>query len=797
MKNFVKPISVIQMLVLASVLLVINGCNRSEKPLQHEPILHQAVWLDADTTRIWVSDFLPPGVECDSAVILQQRFIEPLQNSPIQFITPADAPVMFVMSLWSDGQRTDVPLKKSEIIKISYKFNPGKIRYKSVALKGEFNGWTPGRTPLVFMDSVWVGEISVQKGKYQYLIVADGKEMLDPGCPLTVDNNNGGFNSLLEVGEQRYYARPELFTQWFSKCKASIAMANRPENLLVFWNNTLLDTAQYKWSEDSLEIRIPKEAIHFKRSHLRVYAWNFYGFSNDLLIPLEKGKVFTDPGKLTRSDLHASIMYNVFVDRFFNGNPKNDKHLPDSIVLPKANYHGGDIPGVLQKLDEGYFDELNVNTLWLSPVVQNADGPYGQWNDPPTRFSAYHGYWPTSFTQIDTHFGTSEDLKMLVTRAHQAGLNILLDFVANHVHEDHPYYKANPDIATMLRLPDGTLNLERWDEHRLTTWFDMFLPSLDLERDDVAELVSDSTLWWVTEYQIDGFRHDAAKHIPLTFWRLLTKKLREKVVYPQNRPVFQMGETYGGVDLIGSYLGSGLLDAQFDFNVFDAALGTFAGGQPFGQLMHRLRESMGYYGSHNLMGYITGNQDRGRFISYAGGDLKFEENAKAAGWSREIGVGNPVGYDKLNMMMALIMTIPGVPVIYYGDEFGMAGGNDPDCRRMMRFGDQLNHFEQKNLAVTKRLAGIRASNMALLYGDAGFYETDERTLVIARTYFNNSVIVLFNNSDAPREIAIDVPWHAKGAEFVSNFGSEFNQTGVLLTTVLKPYSFEVLTMKQQ
>ncbi|MFO7723569.1 MAG: alpha-amylase family glycosyl hydrolase, partial [Bacteroidales bacterium] len=391
------------------------------------------------------------------------------------------------------------------------------------------------------------------------------------------------------------------------------------------------------------------------------------------------------------------------------------------------------------------------------------------------------------------HFGKPDDLRMLVTQAHQAGINILLDFVANHVHQDHPYYKADSAIATALRLPDGTLNLERWDEHRLTTWFDVFLPTLDLEREDVARTVSDSTVWWVTEYHIDGFRHDAAKHIPLTFWRMLTKKLREQVVYPEQRPVFQMGETYGGVELIGSYLGSGLLDAQFDFNVYDAALGVFAGGQSFDQLGQRLKQSLAYYGSHNLMGYITGNQDRGRFISYAGGDLKFEENAKAAGWSREIGVGDPVGYDKLNMLMAFNMTIPGVPVIYYGDEFGMAGGNDPDCRRMMRFGPELNPKEEKNLEITRRLTLLRKQNMALMYGDISYWNLNGNTLVYARNYFRNKVIVVFNNTGEPADIDVNVKSFAPDKSFRTNFGGTLRGSGDQLTVSLKPYSFEVLT----
>lgn len=193
------------------------------------------------------------------------------------------------------------------------------------------------------------------------------------------------------------------------------------------------------------------------------------------------------------------------------------------------------------------------------------------------------------------------------------------------------------------------------------------------------------------------------------------------------------------------------------------------------------------------MGNITGNQDRGRFISYAGGDLKFGEDAKAAGWSREIGVGDTVGYRKLQMMMAFIMTIPGVPVIYYGDEFGMPGGNDPDCRRMMKFGNELNSFEQKNLKVTQQLTELRRNKMALLYGDFCYRKADDHTMVFARTYFGQTVIVTFNNSDKPSVLKINIDEFASGKKFAANFGHKVTQSKNEIQCTLPAWSFEILT----
>jgi cyclomaltodextrinase / maltogenic alpha-amylase / neopullulanase len=774
--------------------LLLGSCTR--EATTPEPVIHQAQWLDYDSTLIWPDDYLRPGEVADSIIILGKIMPSVEIGKSFTFRTPEDAPPLFSMQIWVDGVSTDVVLKRSSKKSIHYTFNPGGKTYASVGLKGEFNGWTATRTALTLAaDGTWQTDLILAEGKYQYLIVADGIEMLDPACADKVDNNSGGFNSLLKVGSPNKSTVPVLLTKSTDKREIVISTSNKPVSYLVLWNNTILSEKDYRVEGEELRISIPSYATKHQRSFIRVFAWNAEGMGNDLLIPLEKGKVITDASLLNRFDLHAAMLYNVFVDRFVNGEPNNDKHLPDSIVLPPANYYGGDISGVLKRLEEGYFSELGVNTLWLSPLVKNADGPYGFWPEPETKFSAYHGYWPTSFTEIDSHFGKGEDLRQLVDKAHGRQMNVMLDIVAHHVHQDHPFYKANPEKVTPLYLPDGTLNTERWDDHRLTTWFDVFLPTLDLQNPLVAETVSDSTLWWILEYKVDGFRHDAAKHVPLEFWRLLSRKVKDKVVYPEARPFYQLGETYGGTELIGSYLGSGLMDAQFDFNVFDAALSAFAGAQKFDLLYQRIMESQRQYGSHNLMGNITGNQDRARFISYAGGDLKFEENAKAAGWTRKIGVGDPVAYKRLSMMMAFIMTMPGVPVIYYGDEFGMPGGNDPDSRRMMRFANELSPEEKSNLEISKKLTALRRSNMALMYGDFCYFSQQANTLVYARTYFGSTVITLFNNSSSPAVVEIDLATFAPGGKFSTAFGSGVKQQGNKIMVDLPANGFEVLIKK--
>ena len=193
------------------------------------------------------------------------------------------------------------------------------------------------------------------------------------------------------------------------------------------------------------------------------------------------------------------------------------------------------------------------------------------------------------------------------------------------------------------------------------------------------------------------------------------------------------------------------------------------------------------------MGYITGNQDRGRFISYAGGDLKFDENAKKAGWTREIGVGDTLGYNRLQMLMAFNMTIPGLPVIYYGDEYGMPGGNDPDCRRMMRFEDQLDERERETLEVSRQLSRIRKENMALMYGDFLFLKGENGVLQYARKYFENSVWVVLNNRPEPLLFRPETRLFESPLVLQPCFGSPALPGKDGPAWEIPPYGFEIFT----
>ncbi len=510
--------------------------------------------------------------------------------------------------------------------------------------------------------------------------------------------------------------------------------------------------------------------------------------SNEVLVPLKNGSPVTSPDELGREDMRKSIMYFVMIDRFFDGESENNHPIEDDRILPIANNLGGDMQGVVQKINEGYFEELGVNTLWLSPITTNPDSAYGLWNEGVTSmFSGYHGYWPIRSCEVDYRLGDSTSFAQLIDKAHADDMNVLLDYVANHVHIEHPVYLEHPDWATDLYLPDGTMNTEKWDEHRLTTWFDTHLATLDLTRPEVIAPMTDSALYWLQNFELDGFRHDATKHIPEVFWRELTRKIKTEIVQ-DGRPIYQVGETYGSPELVGSYVQSGQLDAQFDFNLYDAALDAFAKQESGFQNLERvLEESMKYYGAHHVMVNITGNQDKPRFASLADGSVKFDEDTKLAGWTRDIQNANDDGYDRMKLMTAFLHAAPGIPCVYYGDELAMPGGNDPDNRRMMKF-TGLSEKQKETKENLKRLTKMRLAHMPLVYGSTEVVEASDHLFRVRRTYFGEEIECIFYKGEEPLEYSISKE-DAESIEILMAESAEVQEMDDKNLITMQPWSF--------
>lgn len=780
------------------VFLIISvGCDSKQSlnyPVTPEISgLATTIELDYNETNIVLEDYFLDIGKIDSFSIPAYLSYK-LTGDNFEFLTlntkDTELPFYGELKVWIEGFPYSLILKKNRKLNHSFYFNPAGKSYKNVQLTGTFNDWNPANSNLQLIDGIWQTSMVLNPGVYQYQLVLDGKWLLDPNNPNKAENNIGGVNSLMTVGNTNYENLPAIFTLSENE-NIRVGFDQQPEEIFILWENSRLDDRFVLPLENGFEIKIPGDAKKMDRSFIRIWSYTENGPSNELLIPLSRGKVITDPSLLTREDKHATILYFMMIDRFKNGNPDNDDPIDDSDIAAPANYNGGDIAGITQKIKEGYFTDLNINSIWLSPITQNPLTGFVEYPSPHRKYSGYHGYWPITLTTVDHRFGTEAELDELVKEAHSRGMNVILDYVSNHVHAENPLYVNNPDWVTNLVLPDGTMNIRLWDEQRLTTWFEPFMPSLDFTIPEVVEIMSDSALYWIDKYKLDGFRHDATKHVPTNFWRTLTRKIKER--FP-DRSIYQIGETFGSRELIASYIGSGLMDGKFDFNLyFDARMVFATEDTSFEMLNSSIMESFSYFGNNSLMGNITGNHDMPRFISFASGALSFEENPKEAGWNRKIEVEDPVGYDKLNQLLAFTMTIPGVPVIYYGDEIGMPGADDPDSRRMMRFED-LGEKEMMVKETTKKLNTLRKSNMELMYGDFRVLNTENDTYAFCRSYFDKISVVAFNKSGEEKEITLLLPERFSGVDLKSNFQSAFTLSETQLKVKLKPFSFEIFTL---
>ncbi|MBE0663152.1 MAG: alpha-glucosidase C-terminal domain-containing protein [Bacteroidales bacterium] len=788
-----------QMLPLSLLLLVFTSCldqRQSEifPKESHLPGLASPFKLQGPQSVLLLADyFLDPAI-VDSVNGNEAFTFHHNKEAGEVLITAKndDIPQYSELKIWVTGYKYSILVEKSKKVKFVYSFDPKNKAYRSVHLFGQMNNWNRSATPMVFRDGLWQTELELNPGRYQYLLMLDGKESLDLNNPDITDNNIGGFNSVLNVGNSDSLNVPRLFTSSTELDQIRVGFENDPEKIFVFWQNHRLPVEFIIRQSNKLVITIPKAAENTDRSFIRIWSYNKEGASNDLLIPLHKRQVLDSLSMLTRDDAEASILYFLMIDRFNNGNQENDEPIDDPEVNSKTNYWGGDLAGITKKIRDGYFANLGINSIWLSPITQNPLQAYVEYPEPKRKYSGYHGYWPITLTTVDHRFGTSAEMHELVKEAHANGINVLLDFVSNHVHEENKLIKENPAWATELTLPDGQKNIRLWDDQRLTTWFDTFLPTLDLSNPEVAELLADSALYWIKEYKLDGFRHDATKHIPEQYWRTLTRKLKEEVMLPQNKRLYQIGETFGGRELIGSYVGSGLLDGQFDFNLYFDARSVFAlDNESFIRMNNSLMETFDYYGSNHLMGNITGNHDLPRFISFAGGSLSFDEDGVEAGWSRDIKVGNPNAYAKLSMLTAFTMTIPGVPVIYYGDEIGIPGGGDPDSRRPMRF-ENLAPKEIETKEIAAKLTKLRQNRLSLIYGDLYVLHLSNDTWVYSRRYFDEITIVAFNKGNQPATISFELPEIFNETILKDNFGNKADKNENHVTVTIQPYSFEIL-----
>ena len=361
--------------ITAATLLGITSCtNRNDVAVPDEPEIVGAVapvTLQPDSTHIVLQDYFRHPNTIDSVVLDPSigYIISPDSTGMTLFTVSRSVPKISIMDVYAGGFRYSILLKKSPKVWQRFTFDPKESTHKDVMLAGDMNDWVPGRNPMKLKDKVWETDVLVNPGKYQYKFVVDGKWIADPG---NGETNNS--NSVVRIGTLSPPAAPGLYTLGEEKGTVTIGIRNKADTVFVLWHNYLLDGKFWTIDSNLLKIKVPGAASKLDRSSVRVYAVNGAGISNEVLIPLKGGNVVKVSEELDRTDPHGMVMYFMMIDRFVNGNRENDAPVADPEIDPKVNYMGGDLAGIIKKAEEGYFTDLGVNTLWISPVTQNPLG---------------------------------------------------------------------------------------------------------------------------------------------------------------------------------------------------------------------------------------------------------------------------------------------------------------------------------------------------------------------------------------------------------------------------------------
>lgn len=724
------------------------------------------------------------------------------ENNVIKFTPDMEFYGFTTLRISNSGETLDIPVVVNREQRTTFNYKPWK-KYKELTVFGSFNGWSRHQHYMTDEDGdgVYTVEVPVEPGNYQYKFYGDGIEIVDPGNPDSISNGSGSFNSILNVLPLSS-VKTYLHIAGYSKTQAGVTLNFEYENsaseklaegkLFVFVNNNLLDNEFVKIDGNLASVTLNSDLLAGKR-HIRVTADVNGEISNTQNFILFDG----EPAGYSGSEFtwYDATIYSIMVDRFNDGDTTLNNPIQFDSLKWKANYMGGDLQGIINKLDDGYFDQLGINTIWISPVYDNPDKAYKEYPAPHRYYSGYHGYWPSDPVRVEEKFGDMAKLKELVATAKKHDIKILLDFVSNHVHEDHPFFKEHRNWFGQLDLPDGRKNLRFFDEFRLTTWFEPYLPSFDYNATpEVIEAMTDNALWWLNTTGAAGFRHDAVKHVPNEFWRELTRKIKSEIENKENREVYQIGETFGSYDLISSYVNNGQLSSQFNFNLYDRAIWAFIDSSvTFGDLDGEMHKTFDVYGYLHKMGNIMDSHDKNRYMAHIDRDLKLSEwSAAEIGWNNPPKVDHPTSYNRALLYYAWMNSIPGLPVIYYGSEFGMTGASDPDNRRMMRFDSELNQYEREMLVETRKIINLRKDMPALRYGDFYTLVADENIYSYVRSDAKQRVLVVLNKSDKPQRVDLTFP-AVYNAEKVTDLytGTEFIPERNSLSVVIGSYGWSM------
>ncbi|MFN8420542.1 MAG: alpha-amylase family glycosyl hydrolase [Anaerolineae bacterium] len=409
-----------------------------------------------------------------------------------------------------------------------------------------------------------------------------------------------------------------------------------------------------------------------------------------------------------------SIFYQIFPERFANGDPSND---PAGVVSwestpTRENFFGGDLQGILDRLP--YLEQLGINAIYMTPVFKARSN---------------HKYDTCDYMTVDPAFGSNELLGKLIDSAHNRGIRIVLDAVFNHCGDG---FWAFEDVAQrgkqspywdwfMVRDYPLQMNPPSYQ----TCGGAAFLPKLNTRNLEVQDYLLKVAAYWISEYGIDGWRLDVPWKADFDFWRRFRDVV--KGIDPQS---YIVGEFWRDArewlagDTCDAVMNYPLRDTILDFSARDSM-----DGEDFAYEVNRLQKVYGNAASVQLN--LLGSHDTARILTVCREDVGRTQIAATA-----------------------LFTTIGVPMVYYGDEIGMTGENDPDCRKPMQWDSAK--WNPTLTDTFRRLIKARKQHPALVSGEYESLWTFNGISAYRRYNAEEQLVVILNPRDARNDITIAV-----------------------------------------
>jgi glycosidase len=369
-------------------------------------------------------------------------------------------------------------------------------------------------------------------------------------------------------------------------------------------------------------------------------------------------------------------------------------------------------------------------------------------------YEGYHGYWPARSEEVEPRLGGEPALRALVEAAHARGMTVLADLVPNHVDITNPRYERlapddyfNPEgcVCGSAQCPWST-SIER-------CWFTSYLPDVRWQHPDALGDAAGEATRWLERFDLDGFRIDAVPMMPRAATRRIARALRDRYV-ASSRP-FLLGEIFtgpgaGAYAQLRSYLGRDTLDSVFDFPLMWALRDALAGRAGFEAVDALLDQSaLSFRGSGATIATMLDNHDVPRFMAAMTGD----EGRDAWGAPPEQPT-DPAAYARMRLGLVALLTLPGMPVLYYGDEVGLTGAGDPDNRRVMPSDDELSVEQQKTREFAQWLGQLRRCEPVLRRGSLATLRAEGGAWVYSRSEGGAvTVVVALNAATEPASFA--------------------------------------------